>query len=152
MAFDPVTAAFEVGGKLIDRLWPNPAERDAAKLKLVELQQSGDLAKLTSETELAKGQLGINLEEAKSTKMFIAGWRPALGWVGVISLALVYWPKAIVLSLMWTIQAYHAIQGGLIVPPYPDLGLTDILGLLASVLGIGGMRSLEKIKGAEGNR
>lgn len=84
--------------------------------------------------------------------LFISGWRPAVGWVGVISLALVYWPKAVVLTALWTVQAYHAIQGGLVIPAYPDLGLTDVLGLLASILGIGGMRTVEKVKGAEANR
>ena len=57
MAFDPVSAVFEIGGKVIDRLWPNPAERDAAKAKLVELQQTGELAKMANESETIKAFL-----------------------------------------------------------------------------------------------
>lgn len=57
MAFDPVSAAFEIGGKLIDRLWPDPAQRDAAKIELVKLQQSGALAEMTNDTEMVKAYL-----------------------------------------------------------------------------------------------
>jgi hypothetical protein len=57
MALDPVSALLDVGSKVIDRLWPDPAQRDAAKLELFKLQQSGELAQLAAETELAKGRL-----------------------------------------------------------------------------------------------
>jgi len=44
MSFDPVSAALDIGGKVIDRVWPDPAQKDAAKLELMKLYQSGDLA------------------------------------------------------------------------------------------------------------
>jgi len=47
MALDPVTAALDIGGKLIERIWPDPAQRAAAQLELVRLQQSGELQELT---------------------------------------------------------------------------------------------------------
>lgn len=53
-AFDPVTAVLDIGGKLIDRLWPDPAQREAAKGKLAELQKSGELARMANETETLK--------------------------------------------------------------------------------------------------
>ena len=75
MAFDPVSAAFDVGGKLIDRLWPDPAQRDQAKLKLMELQQSGALAQLAAETELSKG--AADIVKAEAAGGFLASsWRP----------------------------------------------------------------------------
>lgn len=64
MGFDPITAAFDIGGKLIDRLWPNPAERDAAKIQLVEMQQSGELAKLAAETDAFR----IEVDDRKSAR------------------------------------------------------------------------------------
>jgi plasmid replication initiation protein len=70
MAIDPVTAALDIGGKLIDRLWPDPAQRDLAKLELLKMQQMGELAQIT-----------VNQEEAKSGSTFVAGWRPSIGWV-----------------------------------------------------------------------
>ena len=75
MAFDPVSAAFDVGGKLIDRLWPDPSQRDAAKLKLMELQQSGALAQLAAETELSKGAAEIVKAEA-AVGFLASSWRP----------------------------------------------------------------------------
>ena len=85
MAFDPVSAAFDVGGKLIDRLWPDPAQRDQAKLKLMELQQSGALAQLAAETELSKG--AADIVKAEAAGGFLASsWRPItmLVFVGLI--------------------------------------------------------------------
>lgn len=84
MSFDPVSAAFDVGGKLIDRLWPDPAQRDAAKLKLMELQQSGALAQLAAETELAKGAADIVKTEAASGNFLTASWRPITMLVFVV--------------------------------------------------------------------
>jgi len=85
MAFDPVSAAFDVGGKLIDRLWPDPAQRDQAKLKLMELQQSGALAQLAAETELSKGAADIIKTEAAGG-FLASSWRPItmLIFVGLI--------------------------------------------------------------------
>jgi hypothetical protein len=84
MAFDPVSAAFDVGGKLIDRLWPDPAQRDAAKLKLMELQQNGALAQLAAETDLQKAAADIVKTEAASNNFLTASWRPITMLVFVV--------------------------------------------------------------------
>lgn len=84
MAFDPVSAVFDVGGKLIDRLWPDPAQRDAAKLKLMELQQSGALAQLAAETDLQKAAADIVKTEAASSNFLTASWRPITMLVFVV--------------------------------------------------------------------
>lgn len=47
MSLDPITAALDIGGKLIERIWPNPEDQAAARLKLLELQRSGELDQLT---------------------------------------------------------------------------------------------------------
>lgn len=75
MAFDPVSAIFEVGGKLIERLWPNPAEAEAAKVKLVELQQSGELARMANETEAVKAFLADVQSARDRDKAFLAAGR-----------------------------------------------------------------------------
>lgn len=64
MVFDPLTAAFDIGGKLIDRLWPDPVEREGAKVKLIEMQQNGELAKITAETESFR----IEIDDRKSAR------------------------------------------------------------------------------------
>ncbi len=61
MALDPLTAITDlvngVGGKLIERLWPDPQQAEAAKIKLAELAESGELAKMTSEADVTKAFL-----------------------------------------------------------------------------------------------
>lgn len=137
MALDPVTAVLDIGGKLIDRLWPDPAQAASAKLELIKLQQSGELAQIT-------GQLDINREEAKSTNWFVAGWRPAIGWgCGAAMLyAALFEPL-----LRFVAQVWFGYTGSF---PVIDTGLTT--QVLLGILGLGGMRMAEKIKGAEGNR
>lgn len=71
MAVDPITAALDVGGKLIDRLWPDPAQRDQARLAMLEMAQKGELAEFTARAEIVK-------TEAASSHWLAANWRPIL--------------------------------------------------------------------------
>lgn len=131
MALEPITAALEIGGKLIDRLWPNKAEADAAKLELFKLQQSGELAVIT-------GQLEINKAEAGSPSVFVAGWRPFIGWICGMALAYQYLGRPLLTFL--------TIQMGATPPVL--IALDDNLWqLLFGMLGLGGLRTYEKTKG-----
>ena len=56
MSFDPVTSILNIGGKLIDKLLPNPEAKAAATLKLEELKQSGELAVMAKDTEVFKAE------------------------------------------------------------------------------------------------
>lgn len=69
MSMDPITAALDVGGKLIDRLWPDPEKKDQAKLALLELAQKGELVEFTGRAEIVK-------TEAASSHWLAANWRP----------------------------------------------------------------------------
>lgn len=71
MAADPLTAALNIGGQLIDRLWPNPADADKAKLELMAMAQRGELAELAGRAEIVKA-------EAASEHWLAANWRPIL--------------------------------------------------------------------------
>lgn len=128
---DPISAALDIGGKLIDRLWPDPAQRDAAKLELLKMQQSGDLAIIT-------GQLEVNKEEAKSASVFVSGWRPFIGWVCGMACA-------------WNWIGLPVVKAGLLVAGHSlDLrpaDLTEMLPVLMGMLGLGGLRTIEKLNG-----
>ena len=130
MSLDPISAALDIGGKLIDRLWPNPVERDAAKLELLKLQQSGDLAVIV-------GQMEINKVEAANSSIFVSGWRPGVGWTCVFGLAYSFVAQPLLAwgSNIWTIP----------VPPELDMG--TLITLLGGMLGLGGLRTYEKTKG-----
>lgn len=52
----PLTALFEIGGKLIDKLISNPEEKAKAQLDLAKMAQNGELAKMANETELYKSE------------------------------------------------------------------------------------------------
>lgn len=138
MAFDPISAVLDIGGKLIDRLWPDPAQAASAKLELIKMQQSGELAKLTAETDLAKAQAATNTAEASNTNIFVSGWRPLIGWVcgmGLFSQFIVR-PSA---------EFTAHILGKVI--EYPSLDLGTLLTLLFGMLGLGALRTTEKLQG-----
>lgn len=158
MVVDPVTlglgALFELGKTAIEKIWPDPTKRAEELRKLEELRQQGDLAQLNAHIQLMIGQLEVNKEEAKHPSVFVAGWRPMVGWTAAISLGLAYIPKTIALTGIWIWQAAVIIQGTtdvskLVVPVFPDLGLTDLIGLLGSMLGVGIMRSIDKANRVE---
>ena len=68
---EPITAILAIGGKLIDRLWPDPAQAAQAKVQLLEMAQKGELAQLTASAEIVKA-------EAASNHWLAANWRPIL--------------------------------------------------------------------------
>jgi len=128
MALDPVTAALDIGGKLIDRLFPDPAKRDAARLELLRLQQAGALA-----------QVAVNQAEASNPSVFVSGWRPAIGWICGAACAWNW--LGLPITKMALAYAGHEIS-------LSPADLTEMLPVLMGMLGLGGLRSWEKINGA----
>ena len=139
-----ISGLFSAAQSLIERFFPDPEKKAAAQLELLKMQQNGDLAQLAAETDLAKLQIQTNIEEAKSTNWWVAGWRPAIGWVcgaGLAYAALVE-PFARFAAKVW-----FGYTGDF---PVIDTDLT--LQILMGMLGLGAMRSVEKVKNAEGHR
>ena len=137
MSLDPVTALLDIGGKVIDRIWPDPTQAAQAKLELFKLQQSGDLA-------IIAGQLEINKVEAGSTNWFVAGARPFILWgCGV---AMLY--AALFEPLLRFVATVVFNYNG----PFPVLDSSLTTQVLLGLLGLAGMRTAEKLNKAEGNR
>lgn len=137
MALDPITAVLDIGGKLIDKFFPDPTQKAQAQLELFKMQQSGELAQLTADTTLAKGQLEVNVEEAKSDNLFIAGWRPFIGWVCGVAFAAKY------LGGPFVFVTAQFLDKTITLPP---IDMTEMLPLLLGMLGLGAMRTTEKLK------
>lgn len=128
---NPLSAVLDIGGKLIDKLFPDPQKKAEATMKLMELQQSGDLAAIA-------GQLDVNKVEASNPRLFISGWRPFIGWVcgGGLALQFVVAPL-----LAWASSLVgHPV-------PMPVLDVSLLTTLLIGMLGLGGMRTVEKLNG-----
>ena len=119
--------------QIIDELFDTPAEKANAKLKLLSIEMAPFLA-----------QLEVNKEEAKHTSLFVAGWRPFIGWVCG---AIFVWSFMLAPLLQWITQIY-----GVEIPEIPALGIAELMPVLLGLLGLGGMRTFEKYTGSEASR
>jgi hypothetical protein len=89
--------------------------------------------------ELAKGQLEINKAEAQHRSIFVAGWRPFVGWTCGIALA---WHFVLAPFII-----FGSAYAGITLPDLPQFDMSSLLTVLMGMLGLGGMRSFEKMKG-----
>jgi len=138
-----LSGLFDLGKGLIDRFFPDPVAKAAATLELARMEQNGELAKLASTTDLAKAQIGVNAVEAANPNWFISGWRPAVGWTCAGGLFYQVIARPI---LGWVMQNLF----GWTLPP--SLEMDTLMTVLFGMLGLGAYRTVEKVKGAEGNR
>lgn len=122
----------KAGGGVLDNLFTSDEERMEAERLAAEIQQRPTAA-----------QWETNKIEAGHRSIWVAGWRPAIGWVCAASLASYYIPQFIMGSVLWSIQCW---QTGHVVA-YP-LSIEGLMGLVSSLLGLGAMRTYEKVKGA----
>jgi hypothetical protein len=124
--------------QVLDKIIPDPQAAADAKLKALELAQKGDLAALDAELRLALGQIEVNKAEA-TTDMFRGGWRPAVGWICVVGLAYQFILQPV---LPWVVALFGAQ-----VPPLPAIDNESLMVLLTGMLGLGGLRTVERVKG-----
>ena len=87
--------------------------------------------------ELAKGQLAVNKAEAASTSLFVAGWRPAVGWVCVLGMASNFVLIPMVNFILALVESTVTV---------PLIDTSTMMPVLLGMLGLGAMRSAEKIK------
>ncbi len=124
-------AVADLASGVINRIWPDANEAEKGKLALA-------LAQLNAELETAKGQTAVNAAEAGSGSLFVAGWRPGIGWICVAALGYQY---VIYPALLWLTVFYPTVTA-------PKPVVSEILmELLFGILGLAGLRSYEKTKG-----
>ena len=122
-------AAGAVGavGDVLDKLFTSDDERLSRQEAMERLRQQPYLA-----------QIDLNKTEAQSKSVFVAGWRPAIGWVGAI-------------ALFWTFVAYDVVAWTATLKGWPAppklTGTENLFELVLAMLGLGGMRTFEKTKG-----
>jgi len=123
---------------LLDKIIPDPAAAADAKLKAIELAQRGELAALDADLRLMLAQADINKAEA-STDLFRGGWRPACGWVCAAGLAYTF--------LLRPVLPWLASLAGADVQAMPEIDTDTLMVLLTGMLGLGGLRTVERIRG-----
>ena len=89
--------------------------------------------------ELAKGQLEINKAEAQHRSIFVAGWRPFLGWG--LSFAMIWH------FVLAPITIFGFSYAGVEAPELPAFDMDSLMTVLLGMLGLGGLRTVEKVKG-----
>ena len=126
MAFG-IDDAIAAGLKVIDKFVPDPAAKARAELELRADLMLSDRA-----------QMEVNKAEAQTGSLFIGGWRPAIGWVLAAAVAYTY---LLVPIGMWV---SFVVGKPIAKPPVLDANLWE---LMFAMLGLGGLRTFEKIKG-----
>ena len=109
---------------------PDPAAKAAAELELLKLTLAGELQSVLA-------QLEINAKEAAHPSIFVSGGRPFIMWICGLGLAYATLAQPI---LVWL----STIKGW---PVPPDVNADVLMYVLGGLLGLGGLRSVEKVKG-----
>lgn len=125
-------------GRVADKIWPDPVERDQAKLKLYEAKQAGHFRKLDGQLAMALAQSTTNTAEAANANTFVSGWRPFIGWICGSGLAMQF--------IIGPLATWGGALAGRVVI-FPSLDMGTLITLLAGMLGLGAMRTVEKLNG-----
>lgn len=121
-------------GSTVRQVLPDKKAQAELDLKIAELADRAD----QRESDLLASQIGVNLEESKSSNLFVAGWRPAIGWIGAAALG---WTWIAAPLVNWI-----ATLAGANVSP-PSLPADAIYPVILGMLGISASRTIEKMRG-----
>ena len=122
MALDPVTAGLDLVGTVINKIWPDKSDQEKAEL--------------AAAVSIVQGQIDINKAEASNPSVFVSGWRPFIGWVCGAGAA-------------WNWIGLPIVKAGMVAFGHPldvsPADLSEMMPLLLGMLGLGGLRTVEKI-------
>ena len=132
-----LSPVFDIVGKVVDRLIPDKAAAEKAKLEMATALQG-------QEFQVQIEQIRVNAAEAASTNWFVAGGRPFIMWTCGFALAYASIIEPLLRFLSQVIFGYNG--------DFPTIDTDLTMQVLFGILGLGAFRTAEKIKGAEGNR
>jgi hypothetical protein len=133
MAFDPITSIFNLVTAGLEKWIPDANARQEAAREIAGQVHAQVM-----------GQIEINKAEALSTKLFVAGWRPFIGWVCGSAYAYTFVLQPFFIFVL-------KASGSAFDPnTLPDLNWTELGMVLFGMLGLGAMRTFEKVKVTNG--
>lgn len=122
MAADPITAVADLAKTAVNAIWPDKTEAEKAQL--------------AAAVALVQGQMQINQTEAANPSIFVSGWRPFIGWVCGTGCA-------------WNWIGLPVVKAFAVYFGHPmaisPADLTEMMPLLIGMLGLGGLRTVEKV-------
>lgn len=139
MVLPVLLALIDPISKLLERIIPDPEARAKAQLELVKEENLQALEELKIALQADQMQADINKTEAENTNIFVSGWRPFIGWVCGTAFAYHYVMQPLIAFIM--ASNGHPVE-------LPEFDMGELSTVLMGMLGLGGMRTFEKIKGA----
>jgi hypothetical protein len=122
----------DLANTVVNKIWPDKTQEEKDKMALALAEMNNEMQQMTAQTD-------INKVEAASSSLFVAGWRPAVGWISAIALGYV----ALIEPLArFTAQVLYQYAGN-----FPVIDTTITMQVLLGMLGLAGMRSFDKKNG-----
>lgn len=134
MNLNPIAGIIEAVGGVASNLITTDKERLSAELEFQKVDAG-----------LMQGQMEVNKVEAASSSLFVAGWRPACGWIGAAAMAYQFLLYPLLVWAWTWLQAQGFVASNM--QPPPMLNTDALWVILTGMLGIAGARTVEKIKG-----
>ena len=126
-----IPSLLPVLGEVLDRVIPDKAAAEKARVEM-------EATLLQAATAQAGQQAAINQAEAGHSSVFVAGWRPAIGWVCAAALA---WAFIVAPVATWGMAVFGLRE------TLPAIGTDNLFELVLAMLGLGGLRTFEKMRG-----
>jgi hypothetical protein len=130
----PILDILDVVANVVDRVIPDPKDKLELQEKLATIADQ----EAAREHDEVMGQIGTNTAEAANTNLFVAGWRPAVGWVCAVGVGYSF----ILEPFMAFIAKLAGYAGN-----FPALDVTNLMTLMMGMLGMGYLRTKEKMAG-----
>lgn len=123
-----IGAVADLATTAINKIWPDKSEQEKQQLAAAVM--------------VVQGQLGINQAEAANPSVFVSGWRPFIGWV--CGAACVWNWVGLPIAIFATTLGGHPIA-------LHSADISEMMPILLGMLGLGGLRTVEKLNGAARN-
>lgn len=136
---DPITSIISLVTAAVSRIWPDKTEAGKIQAELIQQQLSAELQIDLANLDLNKQQIQVDKEEANNPNRKWISWREMIGYACAFAVIWTYLLQPVLLFLLLTFN--HPITN------LPQLDMGQLMFLLCSMLGIGGMKSFEKVKG-----